>query len=340
MIIFLHMSTACCSIPMHSASSRPDFKALSSDITPCLARNAVGFWCQRQYYVRANSPFKPYIYPTLRSVEPSEEQTQTLDKGSILVTNQCHFVNWTTFTLWTSQSTHSTGVSWWINIFDMFTRFLLYLKECCEHEARPCCVLLWTPHQNAWQHGSSVWRSLTTFTPTHQATSSRLSTLQIRKALLDEIQSMASQHGYDCQLRQYVSNPPCCPVGTLLCCFLLFTPWRTGSWRGLFTCHGAGPLMAAAGRSAAMRSAAMACVCAAAPGAWPVLQILALLPVLPAGAQRRVSTFHACHLNSNCAQLQLPERNAKLAAYTSWMPKWPLQLNFQHKCPAAACSWP
>ena len=97
MIIFLHMSTACCSIPMHSASSRPDFKALSSDITPCLARNAVGFWCQRQYYVRANSPFKPYIYPTLRSVEPSKEQTQTLDRGSILVKNQCHFVNWTTF---------------------------------------------------------------------------------------------------------------------------------------------------------------------------------------------------------------------------------------------------
>ncbi|BDA51611.1 Protein ACTIVITY OF BC1 COMPLEX KINASE 8, chloroplastic [Coccomyxa sp. Obi] len=44
-----------------------------------------------------------------------------------------------------------------------------------------------------------------------------------------------------------------------------------------------GPLMAAAGRSAFMT-----CIYTAAPGAWPVLQILALLPLLPTGAQRKV----------------------------------------------------
>ncbi len=35
----------------------------------------------------------------------------------------------------------------------------------------------------------------------------------------------------------------------------------------------------------------MTCVYAAAPIAWPVLQILALLPLLPAGAQHKVSTI-------------------------------------------------
>ncbi|CAL8465766.1 g5302 [Coccomyxa elongata] len=44
-----------------------------------------------------------------------------------------------------------------------------------------------------------------------------------------------------------------------------------------------GPLMAVAGRSAFMT-----CVYAVAPSAWPVLQILALLPLLPASAQRKV----------------------------------------------------
>lgn len=54
--------------------------------------------------------------------------------------------------------------------------------------------------------------------------------------------------------------------------------------------------------AAAGRSAFMACAYAAAPGAWPLLQILALLPLLPAAAHHRVSTTP---MNSSASAMQV-----------------------------------